>query len=42
MISAAANFLFAVYSPAWSLTVIALDVVVIWALCTYRGEVTRA
>src|SRR3954453_23461618 len=42
MISAVANFLFAVYSPAWSLTVIALDVVVIWALCTYRGEVTRA
>ena len=33
MISAVANFLFAVYSPAWSVTVIALDVVVIWALC---------
>jgi hypothetical protein len=42
MISAVANFLFAVYSPAWSVTVIALDVVVIWALCTYRREATRA
>jgi hypothetical protein len=36
MISAIANFLFVAYSPDWSLTVIALDVVVIWALCTYR------
>jgi hypothetical protein len=42
MISAVANFLFAVYSPAWSVTLIALDVVVIWALCTYRWEATRA
>jgi hypothetical protein len=36
MISAVANFLFVAFSPDWSLTVIALDVVVIWALCTYR------
>lgn len=42
MISAVANFLFVAYSPAWSFTIIALDVVVIWALCTYRWEVTRA
>jgi hypothetical protein len=36
-VSAVANFLFVPYAPAWSLTVIALDVVVIWALCVYRG-----
>jgi hypothetical protein len=41
-LSAVANFLFVPYSPAWSLTVVALDVVVIWALCTYRWDVTRA
>jgi hypothetical protein len=42
MISAVAYFLFVVYSPAWSVTIIALDVVVVWALCTYPGEATRA
>ena len=41
-LSAVANFLFAPYSPGWSLTVIALNVFVIWALCTYRWDVTRA
>jgi len=41
-LSAVANFLFVPYSPAWSLTIIALDVVVIWALCIYRWDVTQA
>ena len=33
------NFLFIPYYPVWSLAVIALDVVVICALATYRREV---
>jgi hypothetical protein len=41
-LSAVANFLFVPYSPAWSLTIISLDVVVICALCTYRWDLTRA
>ena len=41
-LSAVANFLFVPYSPAWSLTIIALNVVVIWALCIYRWDVARA
>jgi len=40
-ISAVANFSFVPYSPAWSLTIIVLDTVVIWALCIYRWDVTR-
>lgn len=32
-ISALTNFMFMPYYPFWSLAVIALDVVVIWALC---------
>lgn len=39
-LSAVANFLFVPYSPAWSLTVVALNLVVIWALCIYRWDVT--
>ena len=34
------NFLFIPYYPLWSLLIIALDVAVIWALVTYRREVT--
>jgi hypothetical protein len=40
-LSAVANFLFVPYSPAWSSTIIILDVVVIWALCIYRCDATR-
>lgn len=36
--SALANFMFIPYYPAWALLIIALDVVVIWALSTYRPE----
>jgi hypothetical protein len=32
--SAFANFLFVPYYPVWSLTIIALDILVIWALAT--------
>jgi len=35
-LSALATFAFAPYSPFWSLTIIALDVVVIWALAVYH------
>lgn len=38
-LSAVANFLFIPYYPFWSLTVIALDVFVIWAI-TRAGVVT--
>lgn len=35
VLSLVANFLFLPYYPLWSLLIIALDVVVIWALCAY-------
>jgi hypothetical protein len=38
-LSAIANFLFIPYYPFWSILIIAVDVFVIWALATYRGEV---
>lgn len=38
-VSMIANFLFIPHYPIWSLTIIALDVAVIWALATYRREV---
>jgi hypothetical protein len=37
-LSMIANFLFIPYYPLWSMTIIALDVAVIWALATYRRE----
>ena len=37
-LSATANFLFIPYYPFWSLTVIALDVFVIWALAAHGRE----
>jgi hypothetical protein len=37
-LSLIANFLLIPYYPLWSLTIIALDIVVIWALATYRRE----
>jgi hypothetical protein len=38
--SAVANFAFLPYYPFWSLTIIALDVLVIWALATYGRDAT--
>ncbi|MFC3961444.1 DUF7144 family membrane protein [Nocardia jiangsuensis] len=37
-LSIVSNFLWLPYYPAWSLLVIALDVVVIWAVATWRPE----
>jgi hypothetical protein len=38
MVGAIANFLFIPYYPIWSLVIIALDVLVIWALASHsRG-----
>ncbi len=39
VLSAVANFLFLPYYPLWSLTVIALDVFVIWALAAHGREI---
>ena len=39
VLSAISNFFFIPHYPIWSLTIIALDVAVIWALATYRREV---
>ncbi|MEK8171766.1 hypothetical protein NKH77_27565 [Streptomyces sp. M19] len=43
-LSAIENFFFIPYYPAWTILIIALDVLVIWALATYRhdGETTAA
>jgi len=38
-ISALANFTFIPYYPFWSLTIIALDVFIIWALATHGRDV---
>jgi hypothetical protein len=38
VLSAFANFTFIPYYPIWSLVIIALDVLVIWALLRYRSE----
>jgi hypothetical protein len=37
-ISAVGNFAFVPYYPIWSLLIIALNVLVIWALLRYRAE----
>lgn len=37
-LSIIANFLWLPYYPAWSLIVIALDIVVIWAVATWRPQ----
>ena len=39
VLSATANFLFLPYYPFWALTVIALDIFVIWALAAHGGEI---
>ena len=38
LLSAIANFLFIPYYPFWSMTIIALDVFVIWALAAHGGR----
>ena len=42
VLSAIANFLFIPYYPFWALTVITLDVFVIWALAAHGGELRDA
>ena len=41
-LSMIANFLFIPYYPFWSLLIIALDVFVIWALCSYDRQAASA
>jgi hypothetical protein len=41
-LSAIANFLFLPYYPFWSLLIIALDVLVIWALAAHGQEIRDA
>jgi hypothetical protein len=38
VLSAIANFVFIPYYPLWSLLIIALDVLAIWALAAYGGR----
>jgi hypothetical protein len=42
VLSAIANFLWIPYYPFWALTVIAVDVFVIWALAAHGGELREA
>ena len=39
MLSALANFAFIPYYPFWAITIIALDIFVIWALAAHGGEI---
>jgi hypothetical protein len=41
VLSAITNFLFIPYYPFWSILIIALDVVVIWALAAHGGSFKR-
>ena len=38
VISAIANFLYIPYYPAWAILLLALDIVVIWALASYHAD----
>ena len=38
VLSAIANFLWIPYYPFWSLTIITLDIFVIWAVAAHGGE----
>ncbi|MFC9997725.1 hypothetical protein [Nocardia sp. NPDC127526] len=40
-LSIIANFLFLPYYPWWSVLIIALDIVVIWAVTTWKGDSAR-
>jgi hypothetical protein len=42
VLSMIANFMFLPYYPFWALVIIALDVFVIWALCSYDREAARS
>lgn len=42
VVSAVANFAFLPYYPFWALTIIALDVFVIWALTAHGRDITVA
>jgi hypothetical protein len=42
MLSAIANFLFIPYYPFWALTIITLDIFVIWAIAAHGGELRDA
>lgn len=39
-LSAVSNFAFLPYYPFWSMTIIALDIIVIWALATHDRDAT--
>jgi hypothetical protein len=41
VVSALANFAFIPYYPFWSLTIVALDVFIIWALAAHGRDITR-
>ena len=41
VLSALANFAFIPYYPFWSITIIALDIFVIWALTAHGRDITR-
>jgi hypothetical protein len=41
VLSMIANFMFMPYYPFWALAIIALDVFVIWALCSFDREAAR-
>ncbi len=42
VLSALANFLFIPYYPFWALTIITVDIFVIWALAAHGGELRDA
>jgi hypothetical protein len=41
VLSALSNFAFIPYYPFWSLTIVALDVFIIWALTAHGRDITR-
>ena len=41
VLSALANFLFIPYYPFWALTIIGLDVFVIWAMAAHGGDLRK-
>jgi hypothetical protein len=42
IVSAVSNFFFIPYYPFWSILIIALDVVIIWAIAFHGGELREA
>ena len=42
VLSAIANFLWLPYYPFWALTIITLDIFVIWAVAAHGGELRDA